>query len=134
MEQLFLKKWESDRFADTTGKPEEKRREQEEEKRYFLCKFCKNRITSADHVIEISGSHRHVCTNPEGDIFSIGCFAEADGCASTKRWFLKFTWFAGFSWRVAVCSTCFVQLGWEYQAAEGRSFFGLILDQLLYDL
>jgi hypothetical protein len=133
--ELFLfKKPVPDRFVDAIEKSKKKSREQKSEKRYFLCKFCKNRITSADHLIEISGSHQHACTNPDGDIFSIGCFSEASGCAATERWTTRFTWFAGFRWRVAVCSACFVQLGWEYHATDGRSFFGLILDRLLYDL
>lgn len=131
--QFFLKKQGIYILADNIENSD-KKKDLEKEKRYILCKFCKNRITSADHAIEISGNHQHVCTNPEGDKFNIGCFAKADGCAATEGWTLEFTWFVGFSWRVTVCSSCNVQLGWQYQAMDDRSFYGLVVNRLLYDL
>ncbi|CAN2040732.1 CULT domain-containing protein [Candidatus Magnetomoraceae bacterium gMMP-15] len=101
------------------------------EKNQILCKICKNKITLHDNIIEINGSHKHIFTNPAGIIFQIGCFSMADGCIQHGLSTTEHTWFAGFSWRFAFCSSCHSHLGWFYHSKGTESFYGLILNYLI---
>jgi hypothetical protein len=121
----------NDRIIDISNAPVEREEPQGSEERYLLCIFCKNRITRSEQRVEINGSHQHLFTNPAGEHFRIGCFAAAAGCRMDGYATSAYTWFAGFSWRIAICSLCGMQLGWYYQAADGQNFFGLILNRLL---
>ena len=106
--------------------------ETEKEKESILCKNCKNEITTAEFTTGVNGQHAHIFKNPAGLTFHIGCFSKAWGCAVYGTPTYEFTWFAGFSWCVALCSNCFTHLGWHYQSG-GASFFGLILANLVKD-
>jgi len=101
--------------------------------RALLCKFCHQRITSVDKAIRIQNSHQHIFTNPAGDTFRIGCFSSAPGCYQRTPPTMEFTWFKGFSWQVALCANCQVQMGWLYQAeaTDSALFYGLILNHLI---
>ena len=101
------------------------------EERALLCKFCQQQITSMDKAIQVRNSHQHIFTNPVGNTFKIGCFSTAPGCRQDSPPTLEFTWFAGFSWQVALCANCKVQMGWFYQAADTKQFYGLILNHLI---
>lgn len=101
----------------------------DDEKRFIICKNCKNAITSFKNVIEINGSHQHTFKNPRGIVYQIGCFISARGCIDVGNPTAEFTWFPGFSWCYAICSRCLIHLGWNYQST-GESFYGLILDNL----
>lgn len=101
----------------------------EHEEGRILCKACGNRITTVEHMIAVNGQHRHTFTNPAGVTFRVGCFSWADGCLTYGEPTLEFTWFAGFAWSLAFCSSCSTHLGWYYQAGA-ESFFGLIYDRL----
>ena len=106
--------------------------ETEKEKESILCKNCKNEITTAEFTTVVNGQHAHIFKNPAGLTFHIGCFSRAWGCIVYGIPTHEFTWFAGFSWCVALCSHCFTHLGWHYQS-NGASFFGLILTNLVKD-
>jgi hypothetical protein len=106
--------------------------ETEKEKESILCKNCKNEITTVEHSAVVNGQHAHIFKNPAGISFHIGCFSRAWGCIVYGIPTDEFTWFAGFSWCVALCSQCFTHLGWCYQSG-GDSFFGLILANLVKD-
>jgi len=97
--------------------------------RWLYCRACGARITSSDSRITMAGQHEHHCANPHGIYFHIGCFRSAPGCAAVGRSTHEFTWFAGYSWRIAVCGACHAHLGWRYSGENGH-FHGLILDQL----
>lgn len=106
--------------------------ETEQEKESILCKICKNEITSAEYATSVNGQHAHILKNPAGITFHIGCYSQAWGCIVYGIPTYEFTWFAGFSWCVALCSHCFAHLGWYYQSG-GESFYGLILANLVKD-
>jgi hypothetical protein len=97
---------------------------------HLYCILCRNRITSLDHTIQINGSTKHCFTNPQGLLFEISCFSEAEGCAQTGTSTLEFTWFHGYQWRYAVCAKCHMHLGWFYQL-NSHHFYGLILKSLI---
>lgn len=107
----------------------------EETKREHLiiCKFCHHLITSLNNVIDINGSHTHICTNPAGKTYTIGCFSEARGCLNIGESTIEYTWFPGFIWNYAICSLCHNHLGWFY-LSDKNSFYGLILDNLIENI
>ncbi len=118
------------------GEPEKIQVRQEEEDagkdrgKPIRCGVCRNPVTTSAHRMNVNGHHRHVFNNPSGHIFEIGCFSAADGCVAQGIPTFEFTWFAGFTWRLALCSRCLSHLGWQYQSAGGNSFYGLILANL----
>lgn len=96
----------------------------------LVCRECRHVITRTTERVSVQGTHAHTFANPAGILFQIGCFQSAMGCtcvgAATEQW----SWFSGFSWRVAVCRACMSHLGWQYTRAGGASFYGLILNRL----
>ncbi len=97
----------------------------------LCCSACGAAITSAEVRSEQAGRHEHLCANPEGVLFRIGCFAQAPGCVPFGRPTSRWTWFPGYRWQVALCARCGVHLGWRFRDGGGSSFFGLILDLLV---
>ena len=108
---------------DTTAVADERR---------VLCRECLHPVTREEDRTEIHGAHQHTFANPSGIVFTIGCFRSADGCGAAGSPTDEFTWFAGFSWRVAVCTACLSHLGWRFDSASGAAFWGLILDHLIF--
>ncbi len=107
--------------------PEEETREEEE---YILCRHCRQIITHPSQRTVINGSHAHTFANPHGMVYEIGCFRVVTGCGYTGAPTDEFTWFAGFSWRVALCGMCLTHLGWQF-LSKNEQFNGLILDRLI---
>ncbi len=97
---------------------------------WLICKSCRSHITNIEQKIRVEGSHKHTFFNPSGQVFGLGCFKHAPGCTRVGTPCSEFSWFAGMTWQVAVCSNCFTQLGW-YFAEEPRYFYGLILTRLI---
>ena len=100
--------------------------------RRVLCRECLHPVTREQDRTEVHGAHQHTFANPSGMVFTIGCFQFADGCGAAGSPSEEFTWFRGFSWRVAVCTACLAHLGWLFSAASGAAFWGLILDHLIF--
>ena len=97
----------------------------------LICRNCNEGITRPDQGISVGGAHRHNFANPHGMVYEIGCFRSAQGCASIGPATDEFTWFQGFSWRIAVCRRCQVHLGWCFESRAMQRFHGLILDRLV---
>ncbi|MBT3312451.1 MAG: hypothetical protein HN737_03140 [Desulfobacterales bacterium] len=113
------------------GFVEEKTKEKEPDtKDYILCSQCHNIVTLPEAGISVQGAHRHTFANPDGLLFEIGCFNSASGCGYTGPSTFEFTWFKGFSWRVAICRKCLIHLGWFFTSTGGDSFHGLIMSRL----
>ena len=100
--------------------------------RRVLCRECLHPITREQDRTNVHGAHQHTFANPSGIVFTIGCFQAADGCGAAGSPSDEFTWFAGFSWRVAVCAACLAHLGWLFSSPSGTAFWGLILDHLIF--
>ncbi len=100
--------------------------------RRVLCRECLHPITREQDRTEVHGAHQHTFANPSGIVFTIGCFQFADGCGAAGSPSEEFTWFRGFSWRVAVCTACLAHLGWLFSTSSGAAFWGLILDHLIF--
>lgn len=100
------------------------------DKKAILCAFCQAPITDPSQSIVVNGSRQHLFTNPHGLVFEIGCFNICDGAAPASPPSMEFSWFPGYSWRVAVCRRCQHHIGWQFMG-EKRQFYGLILDHLI---
>lgn len=120
--------------SDSGLKPvaEKEPKEQDTENgKYLLCLNCLQIISSPTERIEIQGSHKHTFANPQGIVYEIGCFRNAVGCGYTGIPTNEYTWFRGFSWRVALCGLCHTHLGWLFTSSGSTSFNGLILNRLI---
>ena len=95
-----------------------------------VCRQCLNEITSVNQTKEIHGSHTHTFANPEGIVFEIGCYGDAWGCGYIGPASAEFTWFAGYVWRIAVCTNCHAHLGWRFSTSDGYFFHGLITSRI----
>jgi hypothetical protein len=102
-----------------------------EEEEYILCRQCHQAITKPAERIMMQGSHLHTFANPHGIVFEIGCFRSVKGCGYAGAASDDFSWFAGYSWRVCVCSLCLTHLGWMFSRMGSDTFHGLILDRLI---
>ena len=95
----------------------------------IYCMKCGIYITRRINRTKRDGRFEHVCTNPGGHIFRIGCLNQAPGCLVLGEPTDFFTWFPGFAWSFAVCRNCSTHLGWQFRSSI-HHFFGLILDAL----
>jgi len=110
---------------------DEQREKESDSEKYILCRQCRQVIASPDERIVVQGSHQHTFANPHGIIYEIGCFRSVIGCGYAGPASDEFSWFRGFSWRVAVCAMCLTHMGWLFISSGSDSFNGLILDRLL---
>ena len=117
--------------GDTTILEKEAEERLPEEEEYILCRHCHQAITKPAERIAMQGSHRHTFANPHGIVFEIGCFRSVKGCGYAGAASDDFSWFAGYSWRVCLCTMCLTHLGWRFSLKGGDSFHGLILDRLI---
>ncbi len=97
--------------------------------RNILCASCLHQVTTRDQRTERGGSFMHHVTNPLGVHFHIGCFVGAPGCRLDGQATPEWSWFPGYSWSLALCGSCGIQLGWHYSGAD--TFYGLILSRLV---
>lgn len=95
-----------------------------------MCATCRSRITHDDHRIAIAGAHEHTFVNPGGFVHHLGCFSLAVNLSYVGAPETAFSWFPGYSWQIAACSTCATHLGWIYRCA-GEQFHGLLLAQII---
>jgi hypothetical protein len=119
------------RSVATAGEREARARAEggKKRERRLFCALCRHPVTHQDERIAVNGTHGHMCTNPVGFTFGIGCFSGAPGCIAIREATEAHTWFKGYAWRIAVCASCEHHLGWRFQA-PADFFHGLILDRL----
>lgn len=77
------------------------------------------------------GEHEHVCVNPHGIAFHIGCYASAPGCVPYGRTESFWSWFPGYRWQIALCAGCGRHLGWGFSADGEASFHGLVAQRIV---
>jgi hypothetical protein len=102
----------------------------ENEDQWVVCRQCGQRLARSSNRAVVNGSHRHTFANPSGIVFEIGCYVGVTGCSNAGPPSMEFTWFAGHSWRIAICGSCLAHLGWMFASQQGSSFHGLILDRI----
>lgn len=99
------------------------------EEDWYVCRNCQKKLTRPSNRISIQGGHTHTFANPSGIVFEIGCFNSAQGYSFMGPPSTEFAWFAGYSWRILICSSCLIHLGWFFSSI-GSSFFALIKDRI----
>jgi hypothetical protein len=104
--------------------------ETENEDQWVVCRQCGQRLARTSNRTAVNGAHRHTFANPSGIVFEIGCYLGVQGCGYAGQPSTEFAWFAGHSWRIAVCQACLIHLGWFFISGQGSSFHGLILDRI----
>jgi len=97
----------------------------------LLCRQCLHPITKGSSRLLKNGQHVHSFSNPAGITFRIGCFSAASGCRLSGPKIASYSWFAGFTWQLALCDNCQRHLGWHFDSAAPDRFFGLILANLV---
>lgn len=95
----------------------------------LCCVRCLHPITEHAAYLELAGGHLHVFTNPGGFTYELVLYAYAD-CISYGPATSDHTWFAGYTWQLALCANCHEHLGWRYRKMGSASFYGLIRDRL----
>lgn len=105
--------------------------EDEEEERSLRCAACRRPLTSVRERVAVQGAHEHTRTNPHGFVYRFGCFRRAEGCMQVGEATAEWSWFKGFEWTIALCAGCRTHVGWLFQAPDGESFHGLVLDRLV---
>jgi hypothetical protein len=90
----------------------------------WLCLMCSKKITTEKDRFPYKEQTEFQFKNPQGYVFDIITFGEADGCREIGNPTKEFTWFPGHSWSFAVCNRCGLHLGWKYSGKF--SFYGLI--------
>jgi len=127
--------WLRDRQGQGLSSPvsTEKQAVRSGEQKAVICRDCGYPITGADSVTSIDGSRTHTFFNPAGIVYEIICFNQAPGCVIQGAASTEFSWFSGFTWRVALCGNCRIHLGWLFESGDS-SFFGLILKTLSGDI
>ena len=108
---------------------DEAEKEPSENDKFIVCRQCRQIITSPAERIEMEGAHRHTFANPHGIVYQIGCFKSVTGCGDVGPASDEWSWFKGFSWRVAVCGTWLLHVGWLFISKGGLRFYGLIVDR-----
>ncbi len=93
------------------------------------CANCRAPVTSRSQAISVNSSHEHAFFNPSGIAFELRCFRRAPGCRVLGHPTSEFTWFAGYTWQLAICATCRSHLGWFFAALDD-SFFALITGRI----
>lgn len=113
--------------------PEIELKEQEGGGARLLCSVCRQPVTSKEQRREMAGKMSHVCANPHGFVFEIGCFAQAWGCRGVGPYTTEYSWFPGYAWQIVQCRQCSSHLGWRFTPVqtEGPGFYGLIMDRLV---
>ena len=102
-----------------------------ESERIHYCANCRAEISRGRWEIAMDGAHERVFFNPAGQVFRILCFREAPGAQDASPPSRDFTWFRGYSWRIATCRSCGLHLGWRYEGNGAPAvFFGLIKNAL----
>jgi len=97
----------------------------------YYCARCGQLVTRSDFAIRVNDDHQHVVFNPAGVVFRVACFRDATSIVATGAASNLFSWFRGYTWRIALCCGCGEHLGWMYEGdGPPPLFFGLIAAKL----
>ncbi len=102
--------------------------------RVIRCRRCSTHVTDTASATAVDGKHAHDFVNPAGIPFRIRCFATAIGASGWGDTSSFFSWFPGHTWRIAVCASCGVHIGWVFEKPASpahAAFFGLIVERIV---
>jgi hypothetical protein len=104
-----------------------------EEEQIFVCRRCSTEISSRRQLFAMrAASYVQVFPNPYGHMKVIYTLRDAKAVAIGGAPTSEFTWFAGYTWRIAYCAACGNHLGWLFEGVEEPpAFYGLLKDELV---
>ena len=101
-----------------------------EDRRVLCCARCNLEVADTSAIFSAGpGGPVQAFANPSGFVWEILTVREARNLAAIGPSTRFFSWFQGYSWRVALCTGCGSHLGWLWEAEseiEPASFWGLI--------
>ncbi|KAE9587063.1 hypothetical protein Lal_00004469 [Lupinus albus] len=94
------------------------------------CKSCQTIIAErSDMLVMSSEGPLGAYVNPGGYVHEIMTLYKADGITPVGPSATEYSWFPGYAWTIAKCSTCKTQLGWLFTATKIKlkpsSFWGI---------
>lgn len=98
-------------------------RDEEDPERAVHCRLCAAEVARLGDRRRLGPSAVHTFVNPQGQVFELVCFSAAAGATAVGPASLEFTWFPDHAWRLALCRSCGVQLGWHFDGPA--QFWGL---------
>lgn len=123
--------------ASTTHvKPSAEKTYKRQPSSWLCCRVCSNRIVLSTARVSFDAGHTHRFINPHGFEFRIGLFDDAPGCRHEGESTEYFSWFPGYTWRIALCAACRARLGWVFECigrpgpGEPEGFYGLVVERL----
>lgn len=100
----------------------------------YQCIACGGLITHSDRLIAVGGANRHLFVNPAGVECDFHTFYSCPGAIAIGEATEAYSWFSGYSWRMAFCRHCEQHLGWYYEAVSRYErpleFWGILVAQL----
>jgi hypothetical protein len=101
----------------------------------YCCSSCGGLITHSDQLLSIEGKSIHSFVNPSGIEFDFRSFSFCAGAIALGEATEEHSWFAGYRWRIALCRTCGLHMGWHYEAVlrseRPREFWGILASNLV---
>lgn len=107
--------------------------DQKKSRTKFVCKICKTQISDQKYLFSINNSTPfHTFYNPNHYRYDILTFTQCQSVLDATPPTSEFTWFAGYSWSILICSNCTEHLGWRFENSElsPAQFFGMIHERL----
>lgn len=103
------------------------------ESKPFLCKICSHILTFWEYRFFINSQWIYRFQNPHRIWFEIGLFEKAPGIFTRGEPTSDYSWFSGYLWNYAHCQKCGSHIGWFYENKERHCFYGLILENMVFD-
>lgn len=97
--------------------------------RPICCRACGQVVAKNSGCSQTEDSEK-TFRNPAGYSFHVKMFDEAPGCVTLGNAVSEASWFPGYAWRLAMCGECDSHLGWRFEKAQTREFWGLIVTRL----
>jgi cereblon len=98
----------------------------------IFCSVCGSFLATTREIFSMTarGTAGGTFVNPGGHVFQVLTLREVDPAhvlVETMR-SIEDTWFAGYTWSVAHCTSCYQHLGWRFERVESTrmpaAFFG----------
>ncbi|KAJ4822785.1 hypothetical protein Tsubulata_020512 [Turnera subulata] len=99
------------------------------------CKNCRSVIARrSDMLVMSTEGPLGAYVNPHGFVHEVMTLNKANGLVLIGRPSAEYSWFPGYAWTIANCSTCERQIGWRFTATKKKlkpqSFWGIRSSQV----
>ncbi|XP_058785241.1 uncharacterized protein LOC131660116 [Vicia villosa] len=103
------------------------------------CKICQTTIAKRSDMLVMSNEGPlGAYVNPDGYVHEIMTLYKANGLALMGPAVTEYSWFPGYAWTIAICTTCRTQMGWLFTTTNKKlrpaSFWGIRSCQLAEEI